>query len=94
MSTARGPTFSSPLATVLATAGVAIGLGNVWRFPYMMGRNGGAAFLLVYLVIVLAFGLPALMAELALGRATGRDRWARSPGPACRGRASLARCWS
>lgn len=72
MSTARGPTFSSPWATVLATAGVAIGLGNVWRFPYMMGSNGGAAFLLFYLVIVLAFGLPALMAELALGRATGR----------------------
>lgn len=54
----------------MATAGVAIGLGNVWRFPYMMGLYGGATFLLVYLVIVLAFGIPALMAEWALGRST------------------------
>lgn len=55
---------------VLATAGVAIGLGNIWRFPYMMKEYGGAAFLLVYLVIVFAIGIPALMAEWALGRHT------------------------
>ena len=70
---------------MLATAGVAIGLGNIWRFPYMMGRYGGAAFLLLYLGIVLAFGVPVLMAEWALGRATGRGPWgayrrARLPG--------------
>ena len=51
-------------------AGVAIGLGNVWRFPYMMGQYGGSAFLIVYLLIVVAIGVPALMAELALGRHT------------------------
>ena len=52
--------------------GVAVGLGNVWRFPYMMGRFGGSAFLFVYLFFVLAFAVPALMGEWALGRATRR----------------------
>jgi NSS family neurotransmitter:Na+ symporter len=52
--------------------GVAVGLGNVWRFPYMLGSYGGAAFLLVYLVAALAIGVPALMAEWALGRHTRR----------------------
>ena len=55
---------------IIATAGVAIGLGNIWRFPYMMMDYGGAAFLLVYLVIVFLIGIPALMAEWALGRHT------------------------
>ena len=67
---ATQPRFSSLAAMVLATSGVAIGLGNVWRFPYMMAENGGSAFLLVYLVIVFALGIPALMAEWALGRHT------------------------
>ena len=52
--------------------GVAVGLGNVWRFPYMVGRFGGAAFVLFYLAIVLVIGVPALMAEWALGRETRR----------------------
>lgn len=78
-------TFLAGWGTVLATAGVAIGLGNVWRFPYMMGSYGGAAFLLLYLGIVLAFGIPALVCEQALGRATrsgplGALRTARLPG--------------
>lgn len=64
--------FSSRLATVLTMIGVAVGLGNVWRFPYMMGSYGGSAFLLVYLAIVALFALPALTAEWALGRATRR----------------------
>lgn len=51
---------------------MAIGLGNIWRFPYMLGLYGGAAFLIVYLVVVVAVGVPALMAEMALGRRTGR----------------------
>ena len=68
-------TFSSSWGTVLSTAGVAIGLGNVWRFPYMMGEYGGAAFLIVYLGIVVAFGLPALMVEWSLGRHTRRGTW-------------------
>jgi len=63
-------TFVAGWGTVLTTAGVAIGLGNVWRFPYMMGSYGGAAFLLLYLALVVAFGIPALVCEQALGRAT------------------------
>lgn len=68
--------FSSRWSVVLATAGVAIGLGNIWRFPYMMGRYGGAVFLLAYLIIVAAFGVPALMVEWSLGRQTRRGTWA------------------
>lgn len=51
-------------------AGLAIGLGNVWRFPYMMGQHGGSAFLLIYLLLMLLLAAPALMAEWTLGRAT------------------------
>ncbi len=71
----RTSIFSSPWGAVLAMAGVAIGLGNIWRFPYMMGRYGGSAFLVIYLVIVLAFGIPALMSEWSLGRRTRRGPW-------------------
>ncbi len=67
--------FSSAWGTVFAMAGVAIGLGNVWRFPYMMGKYGGLSFLLLYLFIVVAFGIPALMAEWALGRHTRLGPW-------------------
>ena len=48
--------------------GVAIGLGNVWRFPYMVGKFGGVAFVLFYIVVSVGIGVPALMAEFALGR--------------------------
>lgn len=63
--------FTSQLGIVLAAAGSAIGIGNVWRFSYVVGINGGGAFLLVYLVCVILVGLPLMMAELALGRNTG-----------------------
>lgn len=63
-------TFSSSWGAVLTTAGVAIGLGNVWRFPYMMGLYGGSAFLILYLVLVFALGVPALTCEWGLGRST------------------------
>ncbi len=53
-------------------AGVAIGLGNVWRFPYMMGSYGGTAFLLIYLVFTLLFAFPALITEMSLGKMNGR----------------------
>ncbi|MGA8276658.1 MAG: sodium-dependent transporter [Rhodanobacteraceae bacterium] len=65
-----GQLFSSRTATVLSMIGVAVGLGNVWRFPYMMGRYGGSAFLFVYLGFTACIAIPALSAEFALGRAT------------------------
>lgn len=63
-------TFSTRFATVLTMVGVAVGLGNVWRFPYMMGEYGGSAFLIVYLVFAGLIALPALTAEWTLGRET------------------------
>lgn len=65
-------TFATRLGLVASMIGVAVGLGNVWRFPYMLGRYGGAAFLFVYLLGALVVGVPALMAEWSLGRATRR----------------------
>ena len=65
-------TFTSRLAAIIAMVGVALGLGNIWRFPYLVGRYGGAAFVLFYVAIVLLIGVPALMAEWALGRETKR----------------------
>ena len=62
--------FSSFLTSLMATAGLAIGIGNVWRFPYMMGSHGGSAFLILFIVCVVLLSLPALMAEWALARQT------------------------
>ena len=66
-------TFGSKLGIILATAGSAVGLGNIWRFPYMTGLNGGAAFILVYLVFVLMLGVPGMVAEFVVGRASGAN---------------------
>lgn len=63
-------TWGSRLGFILAAAGSAIGLGNIWRYPYITGQNGGAAFVLLYLGCVLLIGLPVLIAELSLGRKT------------------------
>lgn len=60
--------FSSKLGGLLAAAGSAVGLGNIWRFPTQCGENGGSAFLLVYLAIILIFGIPLLIAEFTIGR--------------------------
>ena len=58
---------------MMSFIGVAVGLGNVWRFPYMVSAFGGGAFLIVYLLFLAAFGIPAILAELTLGRMTGRS---------------------
>ncbi len=63
--------FTSGLAFVLAAAGSAVGLGNIWRFPYLAAKYGGGIFLLVYLVLVVTFGFTLMVAEVALGRKTG-----------------------
>ena len=60
--------FGSKLGIVLATAGSAVGLGNVWRFPYMAGENGGAAFILIYIGCILLLGLPGMISEFIVGR--------------------------
>ena len=60
--------FASKLGIILATAGSAVGLGNVWRFPYMTGENGGAVFILIYFVCVLLLGIPCMVSEFIIGR--------------------------
>jgi len=60
--------WSSRLAFVLAATGSAVGLGNIWKFPYITGENGGGAFVLVYLVCVAVIGIPIMMSEVLLGR--------------------------
>ena len=72
MTTIVRETFTSRFATLMTMIGVAVGLGNIWRFPYMVGKFGGAAFVVLYTVISLAIGVPGLMAEWALGRHTRR----------------------
>ncbi len=63
--------FTSQLGIIMATVGSAVGLGNIWRFSYITGVNGGGAFLLVYILCVLLVGLPVMIAELTIGRSSG-----------------------
>lgn len=65
--------FSSRLGFILISAGCAIGLGNVWRFPFVTGQYGGASFVLIYLCFLLLLGLPIMVAEFAVGRASRRS---------------------
>lgn len=65
--------WSTRRAFILAVTGAAVGLGNIWRFPYITGENGGAAFLLLYIAFVLLLGLPVMMAEIMVGRAGRRS---------------------
>jgi NSS family neurotransmitter:Na+ symporter len=64
--------WGSRIGFVLAAAGSAVGLGNVWKFPYMAAENEGAAFLLIYIAIVFMVGLSVLLTEFAIGRAIAR----------------------
>ena len=65
--------FSGRFAVVAAVAGSAIGLGNIWRFPYVAGENGGGAFLLVYLICVIGIGIPVMTSEFVIGRAAQKN---------------------
>lgn len=65
--------FSSRLGFILVSAGCAIGLGNVWKFPYICGENGGAAFILIYLACLALLGLPVLICEFSVGRGSKRS---------------------
>ena len=65
--------FGGRAAVIMALAGSAIGLGNIWRFPYMVGENGGAAFVLVYIAATLLISLPIFLAETVIGRRSGAN---------------------
>ena len=66
-------TFSSKIGLIMAAAGSAVGLGNIWKFPYIAGENGGGAFLVVYLICVLLFGMPLIMTEFLIGKRSGKS---------------------
>ena len=68
MSKLKRVSFGSQLGVILATAGSAVGLGNVWRFPYMTGQNGGAVFIIIYVACVLLLGIPCMISEFIVGR--------------------------
>ena len=77
MSKLERASFSSKLGVILATAGSAVGLGNIWRFPYMAGQNGGAVFIMIYVLCVLLLGIPCMVSEFIIGR-HGQANTARS----------------
>ena len=66
-----GEQWSSRLGFLLAAVGFAVGMGNIWRFPYQLGENGGSAFLIIYLACALGIGLPLLITEVTMGRRGG-----------------------
>ena len=70
MSNEKRASFGGKLSAILVAAGSAIGLGSIWRFPYMAGEHGGAAFLLIYLLCVFVVGIPVMLAEFSVGRRT------------------------
>ena len=65
--------FGGRAAVILALAGSAIGLGNIWRFPYLVGMNGGAAFIVIYIGFVLLLSIPIFLAESIIGRSSGTN---------------------
>jgi NSS family neurotransmitter:Na+ symporter len=67
--------FGSKIGVIAAAAGSAIGLGNIWRFPYVAGENGGAAFLIVYLLFIIAIGIPVMLSEFVIGRRGQRNAY-------------------
>lgn len=67
--------FSNRLGFILAAAGSAVGLGNIWMFPYQTGENGGAAFLLIYVILTFTFCFPIMLGEIAIGRNVGSDAY-------------------
>ena len=77
MATLERASFGSKLGVILATAGSAVGLGNIWRFPYMTGQNGGAVFIMIYIFCVLLLGIPCMISEFIIGR-HGQANTARS----------------
>ena len=71
--TEKRSSFTGKIGFVLAAAGSAVGLGNIWRFPYLAAKYGGGIFLLVYLILAVTFGFSLMCAEIAIGRKTGKS---------------------
>ena len=69
----KSSNFSGSLGFILAAAGSAVGLGNIWRFPYLAAKDGGGLFLLVYIILAITFGFALLTTEIAIGRKTGKS---------------------
>ena len=65
--------FSGKIGFVLSAAGASVGLGNIWRFPYLAAKYGGGIFLLIYIILALTFGYTMIVAETSLGRMTGKS---------------------
>ena len=65
--------FSSKIGFIFAAAGSAVGVGNLWRFPYLAAKDGGGLFLLIYLILILTVGFTLLTTDLAIGRKTGKS---------------------
>ena len=92
--------FNSRIGFILVSAGCAIGIGNVWKFPYLAGQNGGGYFVLFYLLFLIIMGIPVMTMELAVGRASRKSAVlgykalepAGSNGTGTAGRASSAVC--
>src|SRR6056297_2838322 len=72
---ANRDSFGSKFGVIAATAGSAIGLGNIWRFPYVAGENGGAAFLIIYLGFIVAIGIPVMLSEFTIGRSAQKNAY-------------------
>ena len=70
-----GKSFSSKIGVLLAAAGSAVGLGSIWKFLYVVGENGGGAFIILYIVCSLVFGLPLVMNEFLIGKLSGRSAY-------------------
>ena len=69
--TNKRSSFTSKIGFVFAAAGSAVGLGNLWRFPYLAAQYGGGIFLLVYIILAITFGFALMIAEISIGRKTG-----------------------
>lgn len=74
MKNGKRSSFSGKLGYVLAAAGASVGLGNIWRFPYLAAKYGGGIFLIIYIVLALTFGYTMIVAETAIGRMRERVR--------------------
>ncbi len=73
--TVKREKFQTSFGLIAAAIGSAVGLGNIWRFPYITGVNGGGAFLIIYLFFVAIIGIPIMLAEFIIGREAKRCHW-------------------